>query len=750
MNKLHKKSFIRQQDQSDCGVACIASLVKYYGGDIRLEKLRELSGTSKQGTTMLGLFQAGQQIGFDVEAFEGDIPNLQKLETPCILHVLMDNRLQHYVICYPTPNPSPKGRGTSPLSSGEGSGVRFLISDPAQGVKEYSAEELEKIWQSKALLVLKPNDKFVKAGKIKAEKWFWLKKLIEEDMNILGIALVMGIAIAFLSLSTAVFSQKLIDDILPGNKLMKLWIGLALLFFLMLVRSGLIFIRSFFLNRQGKDFNNRIISHFYGSLLHLPKSFFDNRKTGELVARMNDTVRIQNALAYIGANLMIDVLLIIITAFFIMAYSWQLGVIGLLSIPLYFLSVFFFHKEIVDNQRKVMAAYAKNEANYVDTIQGVGVIKVSNKEEFFSGITKTIYDFFQQRIYNLGIVRIKFNMVTEVLGTMLVVGIITWGSVKVLNADLLLGQFMAVIQMVGILMPAAGRLAMTNIQLQEAKVAFDRMFEYTSIQPEFDLEKDKQKNNIQTFESLEVKNLVFRFPGRKPLITDVSFSMKKGEMIALLGESGCGKSTTMQILQKFYKHESGTIYVNGTDWEKISAVGWRNILGVVPQDIKIFSGTLIDNISMGGTLKDSSDGLKPSDDLQKEAENIVKFCQQYGFDKFFMQFPQNYFTILGEEGVNISGGQQQLVALARALYRKPQILLLDEATAAMDRNTEAFILELLHKLKSQISIVMVTHRVKTAKKADCIYVMENGMVKAMGKHEELLTTENLYSVAWRD
>lgn len=718
MLKSYRKAFIRQHDYSDCGVACLASLVKFYGGDVRLEKLRELSGTTKQGTTMLGLFQAAQQTGFNAEGYEADIPNLKKLDAPCILHVVMDNRLQHYVICYGFQD------------------YKFIVSDPARNVVEYTSEELEKIWQSKALLLLKPNADFVKAEKIKAEKWFWFKRLIQDDLNVLGLALFLGVVVAILSLSTAVFSQKLIDDILPEKKTQKLAIGLSLLFFLLLVKSGLTFIRQHFLNMQSRNFNNRIINHFYGSLLHLPKSFFDNRKTGELVARMNDTVRIQNAIAYIGANLMIDVLLLIIASIFILTYSWQLGIIALLSIPLYFLIVYFYHNRIVENQRKVMAAYAKNEANYVDTIQGVGVIKVSNKENLFSRVTKTVYDFFQQTIFDLGKVRIRFNLTAEVLGTILVVGIIAWGSAKVLNEEIKLGGFIAVIQMVGILMPAAGRLALTNIQLQEAKVAFDRMFEYTSIYSEFREEEDRKKIKVGNFENMEVKNLVFRFPGRKPLLTDVSFGLKKGEMIALLGESGCGKTTLMQVLQKFYSYESGNITVNERDWKDISTIAWRNILGVVPQEIKIFSGTLLDNICL--------------DNTQQEAENVIKFCREYGFEKYFLQFPQNYMTIMGEEGVNISGGQQQLVALARALYRKPQVLLLDEATAAMDRNTEAFILDLLLKLKNQISIIMVTHRVKTARYADCIYVMENGMVRTNGNHEELLTTENLYSATWRD
>lgn len=208
----------------------------------------------------------------------------------------------------------------------------------------------------------------------------------------------------------------------------------------------------------------------------------------------------------------------------------------------------------------------------------------------------------------------------------------------------------------------------------------------------------------------------------------------KGEIVALLGESGSGKSTLLQILQKFYDYERGKIIINqNVDWNKISHQAWRSHIGVVPQEIKIFSGSLLDNICLG--------------DTQKEAEDIVLFCREYGFDRYFEEFPQNYLTILGEEGVNISGGQKQLVALARALYQKPQLLLLDEATSAMDNKMEQFVLDLLNKIKVEASIIIATHRLRPAKQADRIYIIENGRIQHEGAPAELIIGKNFYSEA---
>ena len=286
---------------------------------------------------------------------------------------------------------------------------------------------------------------------------------------------------------------------------------------------------------------------------------------------------------------------------------------------------------------------------------------------------------------------------------------------------------MAIISLAGTLIPAVARLSQINLQLQEAKVAFDRMYDFTSIKPEF----EAQEITPIEFRKLEVKNISFRFSGRKSILQDISFEVAKGEMISILGESGCGKSTTMAILEKFYQAERGEIFVNNTPIENIYTPTWRNIVATVPQEIKLFNGTLIENIAIGNA--------------QEEILAIVDFCNAKGFNKYFEAMPQGYFTLVGEEGINLSGGQRQLVALARALYRNPQVLLLDEATAAMDRKTEQFILQLLNQLKNEMAIVLITHKMQTAKISDRIYVIENGVIAINGTPKELLETDNFFS-----
>ena len=267
-----KQSFIIQNDQSDCGVACLLSLTNYYSGTITLEKLRELSGTTKQGTTLLGLYQAANQIGFDAEGNEAGIKSLIEHGEPVILHVLMNQRLQHFVICYGYEED------------------HFIIGDPGKGIQNYSKKELEKIWVSRTCLTLKPS----------------------------------------------------------------------------------------------KNFNNRIINFFYGSLLFLPKSFFDTRRIGELVARLNDITRIQRVITEIAGSIIIDSLMALISLTFIFIYSREAGIIVTVTLPFYFLLIYRYNHIIITSQKEVMVAYAHSESNYISTMQGVAAIKNLNKQNFFS------------------------------------------------------------------------------------------------------------------------------------------------------------------------------------------------------------------------------------------------------------------------------------------------------------------------------------------------------------------------------
>ena len=702
-----KKPFplVRQRDQTDCGVACLLSVIRHHEGDANMERLRELSGTSLQGTSVLGLYQAAQAQDLEAEAFQiTDLPAFAEQATfPCILHVLIDEKLEHFVVCL-QPN----------TQTADGT---WAIANPATGLESWTTETLLANWKSRSVLILKPTEAFVKVRQSVRQKWLWLWSLIEIDATLLIIAVVLGICISILGLSSALFSQKLIDDILPKHNVQKLVLGLSVLVILLMSKAGLGYLRNFFLLRQSREFNNRIAGSFYDSLLALPKSFFDTRKTGDLIARMNDTRRIQQTISYLAGTVFIDVLVVIISGVVVFNYSFWVAVVSLFSIPLFGLLTWKYNQPIIDGQRNVMAAYARTESHYIDTISGISTLKATNRTNYFTQITKTIYGFFQQNLYDLGLLGNRYNLIGEVAGVLLLGSILALASWQVLEKDLLLGEMMATVSIAGGLIGSVVRLATTNIQLQEARVAFERMYEFSALKPEFEDNNSSLKDTPKTINSLLISDLSFRFAGKSPLLKNINMRIESGQIVALMGEVGSGKSLIIQILQKFQRFESGQILVNDNiDLTTISTESWRKIIGVVPQEVKIFNSSIIENIILGN--------------MAEEGEAAVQFCEAIGLDAFFRQLPQGYLTIVGEDGINLSGGQRQLIALARALYRKPQLLLLDEATSAMDSQTEQFVLQLLDKLKSgtaPLTILMVTHRQSIAKNANKTYHLNNGI-----------------------
>lgn len=486
--------------------------------------------------------------------------------------------------------------------------------------------------------------------------------------------------------------------------------------------------------KQGKDFNNRIIDFFYDRLLNLPKPFFDTRKIGDMVARLNDTRRIQSVIATIAGNTMIDALVALVHFGFLAYYSWQASLISLICMPIFFYVVYRHHTRIIAQQKEVMMAYAVTESNFISTINGIATIKNYNKQGVFQKINKLFYEHFQQKIYDLGRTQIKIGILSGVTGAIILMAIVGYSSYQVFNNQLSIGEMMAVIGIAGSMFPSIANLALIAIPINEAKVAFDRMFDVIGNEEKM-YEITEQNNLIISVDTIKVNHLGFRFIGRKKLLSDINMSFSKGSIYCITGESGCGKSTLCQIIQRFYEPETGRISINGINSDKIPISSWSDLISVVPQDVFIYNRTIIENICFGQIPEDLS--------------HVVRFCQQYGLDGFFNELPQGLMTLVGEEGINLSGGQKQFLAFARALYKSSQILLLDETTSAMDRGTESYICEILDRIKSERIVIFVTHRLQTAKKiADFIYVMKDGSIEASGNHEELMKTQNFYSQYW--
>lgn len=715
--KLIEKSFVHQHDMTDCGAACLLSLVKYYGGDSSILHLREISGTSNTGTTLLGMYQAAQAMGLDAQGAEANgIPDLIEHGKPCILSVIIDKVLSHYVVCYGY------------------EGGKFIISDPAKGVIEMTEDELSSIWTKKCLL-LEPNDKFEKKESISSRKKAWALNLVREDFGILGSSIAIGVVIAVLGMVMAVFSQRLVDDVLPSGDKTKLIAGLILVLVLLLAKVFVNALRSKLLITQSKDFNNRIIRFFFNKLLHLPKSFFDTRKTGDMVARLNDTRRIQTVINTIVGDTVINILVMMVSLVFLFIYSWKVALIAIVFMPLFYWIIARNNKKIGLQQRDVMSAYATTESGFINTIGGIPEIKNFSKQDAFLKNNEYLYSAFQEKNFTLGKTGINIGIAAGVCSTVIQLGLIALCSVFVINGDMTTGVLMAVISITGTLFSTIASLALVMIPVNEARVAFDRMYEIVDAKDDEETFSEEHIDNAPAG-LLELNGIAFRFVGRKRILENVSFACAKGTVTSIVGESGCGKSTLCQILQRFYTPEEGFIALDGKNINDIPINQWRSMISIVPQEIFIYNGTVLENICFG--------------EIPKDLNEVIAFLRKYGFDAFINEMPNGLATLVGEEGINLSGGQKQLIAFARALYRPGKIFILDEMTAAMDRRTEKHICKILSELKRDHIIVFVTHRLETAKLlSDQIVVMENGHITALGTHEELMNTDNFYSEYWK-
>ena len=695
--KLIQKTFSLQKDLTDCGVGCLQSLVRYYGGDISLETLREKSGTAKTGTTLLGLYQCANEIGFEAEGCEADINALIEHGKPVILHVIIDEKYEHYVVCY--------YRDSSQNN-------QFLIGDPAKGLETWSQDYLEEVWKSKTCLTLEPKESFVKVSETKKEKLKWLKELISKDKEAVYTIIFLGAIFTLLGMVMSIFSQKLIDDILPKRKISVLLLSIAFLGFLLLGRVGIQALRELYIIKQSKTFNVRINLKFYSSLLHLPKMFFDSRKIGDFVARLNDTQRIQNVIKLLITNTATDLLGVLISIGFLFYYSWKLALFCLLVSPLVFYLIFRFNKKIIESQKNVMQAYSGNEANYIDSIRGIDVVKGFSKQNLFLKRNEVFFENFQNKIYDLGKLNLRITLYSGIALVFILLGILSFSSFNVLIGETKVGELMAIIGIASSLLGSITNLALASIPIQEARVAFDRMFEYSS------LEKEKTDGeSISELKSVKIKNLDFRFNGRSRLLNNVSLKLERGKIVCLLGESGSGKTTLTEILQKNYFPENGNIIVNeNTDLQNVSLEDWRNAVSVVPQNIQLFNGNVLENIILDDKLD------------EKKFQQVISL----GFDKFINSLPQGFLTLVGEEGINLSGGQKQLLGWMRALYHQPKFLILDEPTSSLDLMNRNFIYDLIQKLKSETIIFIISHHSEDVSRiADEVFVLENTQISKL-------------------
>ena len=701
-----KHLIVQQYDQIDCGPAALLSVLKYYGGDASLVYLRELCKVNVQGTTMLEMVNAAKSLGFEAYGATGEYEDLMKENMPCIAHVILETGLNHFIVIYKI----------------DSKGV--LIGDPGKGKYRLSKEEFLNIWKQKAVILLKPKPNLYTST---SPSWLrWIIGYLKKQESWIAQTLFLGIIYTILGLLTAVFVRWLIDRFIPEKDYTKIIYTGFFLLFLLIIRALAGYFRQRFLVVLNKRINIDINSDFLSHIFKIPKKFFDTRKTGDITARISDSMRIQQAILLITNTTIIDGL-IITGSFVLMFYLTPiLAWTSLIMVPIYAFILFSKIKKIKDEQNEVMKSHAKVESSYIDSLKGIDEILGFNVSKPFTLFNKNLFEFFQTRIEKLGLTRANLSLSAELSGTILTIFILTVGAVYVIRDKLMLGQMMASYSLLANILPAINRFVEANISLQGANIAAQRLRDILLV----DKEKNTGKLPFIMRKKLTISNGVFSWPRSQPLFKGLTLSLEKGKLVSLWGKSGTGKSTLVQILQRKYFLSEGQILVDGTPAKEFDLTEYRKAIGVVPQEVKLFNGTIVENITIGRKITSYNE--------------ITYRIKQLSLDSFVSRFDQGLFTLLGEDGRKLSGGEMQMLALIRALYDYPEVLIIDEGFSGLDIEIENLIFKTLKEYARNHAVLIITHNLRIISNTDYVYILGNGVIVESGEPEKLALRDNSY------
>lgn len=709
------KITIKQHDITDCGAACLASISAHYKLQLPIARIRQYAGTDKKGTNVLGLIEAAEKLGFEAKGVRGELDSLFKIPKPAIAHVIVREQLQHYVVIY------------------EVTKEYIKIMDPGDGkIHKKTHEAFLKEWTG-ILVLLLPKEEFSTGNeKVSVIKRFWF--LLKPHKFVLLQALIGAVVYTLLGFSTSIYIQKITDHVLIGGntKLLNLLSIIMLVLLVLQIVIGVF--KDVFLIKSGQQIDARLILGYYKHLLKLPQQFFDTMRVGEIISRINDAVKIRTFINEVSLSLTVNILILFFSFGIMFMYYWKLALIMLLVIPLYLVIYLIINKLNKKTERKIMESSADLESQLVESLNSVGTIKRFGLESFANIKTETRFINLLNIGYKSALNSIFSGTSTTFIAQLFTIVLLWSGSYFVIERQITAGELMSFYAIIGYFMSPVASLIGANKQIQNALIAADRLFEI------MDLEREEVEDKIvlrkDKIEDIEFKNVAFRYGTRVQVFTDFNLKIKKGNITAIVGESGSGKSTLISLLQNLYPLQKGQITIGDLDLKYIQHESLRNLVSVVPQKIDLFAGNVIDNIAVG--------------DFAPNMELIIDICKSIGILEFIESLPNGFNTYLGENGATLSGGQKQRIAIARALYKQPEVLVLDEATSSLDSSSENYIQKAVERLREQQkTIIVIAHRLSTVINADDIVVLQKGKVLEQGSHKVLYAKKGKYYNLWQ-
>ncbi len=700
-----KYQVVLQHSEEDCGAACLAAIAKYYERTFTLNRIREAVGTGQLGTTLLGLRQGAETLGFNARSVKASTEIVDRMkEVP--LPAIIQWKGNHWVVLY-----GQRGR-------------KYVVADPGMAIRYLSRKELMEGWTNWVMLLLEPDsvrfyaqpdDKIGGFGRFVRRVWPYRTMLFE--------ALLCAQVIGLLSLASPFLIQILTDDVLVRGDTKLLTAVVIAVVVMNLVSSAFQLVEYNLIAHFAQRLELGLILEFGRQILRLPLTYYEARRSGEIVSRLRDIQEINQLVSQVVVSLPSQFFIAVVSFGFMLFYSWKLTLVAVFVAVLMTLSTFAFLPTLQQKVRSVLVLDAENQGVLVESFKGALTLKTTTAapqfwEEFQSRFGRLANQTF--RTMQIGIINNTFSGLVSSIGSIALFG---FGSTLVISKELSIGQLLAFSAMNRNFGAFIGTLIVFVDQFTRVQTATQRLTEVVDSTPENQGDAKKPFVEIPGNADITCTSLNFHYPGRIDLLEDFSLRLRGGQVIALIGKSGCGKSTLAKMIAGLYPPQSGNISLGIYNLQDLSLDCLRQQVVLVPQEPHFWSRSIVENFRLGAP--------------HATFEQIVLACQVADADAFISKLPDKYQTVLGEFGANISGGQRQRLAIARAIVSDPPVLILDESTAGLDPVSEAQVLDKLLSHRHGKTTILISHRPRVISRADWIVLLDQGKLKLQGSLEDL-------------
>jgi ATP-binding cassette subfamily B protein len=685
---MKKHCRVRQRDVTDCGAACLVSVFAFYGLHMPVSRIRQWAGTGKAGTTLSGLLRAAEKVKMNAKAVKAPLESLSTVPLPAVAHVVVNNTYGHYVVLMRSEN------------------GQLELMDPAEGAfKTMDVGSFAEIW-SGVLLLLIPGEGFTTNKK--TATWKKITALIRPHRKQLLLASACAIAFSLLGLAGTVYLQRIVDGVLENHDVILLSLLSLLMLFLLLLQYCAGLLKGFLALTSSQAIDQTLVLGYYRHLLRLPQRFFDTMRTGEMVNRINDAVRINAFVNEMMLTAVVDMMILVSSVVLMFLYYWKLALLMTVILPVYVLLFYGSNRVNKKWQRRVMESGAELESLFVQSINAAPTIKKLAVEDLVFGKVTVSYKKLLKMVSVSSWKQIQIQVSADFITRLFMVIVVWVGCYFVFGNFLSKGELLSFYAMISYFTAPVLSLFSTNKNVRDALIAADRLFEIM----ELDTEEQLPGSLVNFDGDIEFRDVSFGYDANRLVLQNISIVIRRGSCMGIKGESGSGKSTLAALLLKLYEPLSGAIYVKGINLASVDCRQCRSCIVPVPQFTDLFNGSIVENIIL---------------DKPENKTKLEDICGRLGITTFVERLPFGWQTVMHELGTNLSGGQRQLIAIARALYRDPKVLILDEPTASVDHETENKIMQTIewyNRLGN--TVIIISHSDVALKICDNIVILKNG------------------------